>query len=60
MFDRMVIRTFDRTFDLIKGDLDAFKFEFSIFAKFKAARVFALELKLSKTLRGLVYFVLQL
>ena len=30
------------------------------FAKLKVARVFALELKLSKTLSGLVYFVLQL
>ena len=30
-----------------------------VFDKLKVAMVFALELKLSKTLRGLVYFVLQ-
>ena len=42
----------------IKGNLDTFNFELLIFAKLKVSRVFALELKLSKTLRGLVYFVL--
>ena len=41
-----------------RGDLDTFNFSLLIFAKLKVSRVFALELKLSKTLRGLVYFVL--
>ena len=41
-----------------KRNLDTFNFELEIFAKLKVSRVFALELKLSKTLRGLVYFVL--
>ena len=43
---------------LIRRNLDTFNFALAIFANIKVARVFAVDLKSSKTLGGLVYFVL--
>ena len=40
-------------------DVKYFNFAVFILQKLKVARVFSLELKLSKTLSGLVYLVLQ-
>ena len=45
---------------IIGKNLATFNLALLILQKLEIAMVFALELKLSKTLRGLVYFVLQL
>ena len=50
----------DQVQENLGRNLATFNLAFSILQKLQVAMVFALELKLSKTLRGLVYFVLQL